>query len=222
MKHKETDKEQRDPMVYGIAGVIIGGVTVWILTSSVVNTNNAGMMRMMGIRTTSQNMMQNQNSDTVDAHFIEQMIPHHQDAVTMAALAQSKAQRPEVKELAMNIIDDQNHEIEKMKVWYKEWFGRELPTSDEVMTQHGMKGNESQMHMGMMGDNSDMTRLENAEDFDKAFVEAMIPHHQMAVMMASMLKDGTKRPEMKKLADDIVAAQTSEIDQMRQWLSEWQ
>ena len=50
----------------------------------------------------------------------------------------------------------------------------------------------------------------------------MIPHHQMAVMMASMLEDGTTRSEMKKLADDIITAQTDEIDQMRGWLKEWE
>jgi len=72
-----------------------------------------------------------------------------------------------------------------------------------------------------MGNDSDATRLEDAQDFDRAFVEDMIPHHQMAVMMASMLKDGTTRPEMKKLADDIITAQTSEISMMRSWLTNW-
>jgi uncharacterized protein (DUF305 family) len=41
-------------------------------------------------------------------------------------------------------------------------------------------------------------------------------------MMATMLKNGTERPELKKLADDIITAQTKEIDQMRQWLKNWQ
>ena len=77
------------------------------------------------------------------------------------------------------------------------------------------------MHMGMMGSVTDRTNLEQAEDFDTAFVEEMIPHHQMAVMMASMLKNGTNRPEMRQLADDIIEAQTNEINQMRSWLQNW-
>ena len=77
------------------------------------------------------------------------------------------------------------------------------------------------MHMGMMGNETDVKRLEQAADFDKAFIEEMIPHHQMAVMMASMLKQGTQRPEMRQLADDIISAQTREIDQMRQWYDAW-
>lgn len=199
---------QRDPLVYGIVGFLIGGVIVWFLSTTAVNNNQYGMMQMMGIRGGYQGMMG--NSSTIDAHFIEQMIPHHEDAITMAKLALTKAKRPEVKQLSQNIIDSQSKEIEQMKVWYKEWFGRELPTGDEVMNLHGM-----------MGDESDITRLEQAEDFDTAFVEEMIPHHQMAVMMASMLKNGTRRSEMKKLADDIITAQTSEIDQMRGWLKNW-
>ncbi len=107
-----------------------------------------------------------------------------------------------------------------MKQWYKEWLGRELPTGSEVSQHHGMMSN-SGMHMGMMGNESDITNLENAESFDTAFLQQMIPHHQMAVMMASMLKNGTERPEMRELADDIITAQTNEIDQMREWLREW-
>ena len=194
-----------DKLKYGLVGLLIGGALVWIGASTSVNTNNA-MMR---------------DSNALDAHFIEQMIPHHEDAITMAKLAQTKAQKPEVKQLADSIIESQGKEIGQMKDWYKEWFGKDVPTGSEVMSGHGMM-NGSNTHMGMMGDETDMTRLEQAEDFDTAFVEEMIPHHQMAVMMATMLKNGTNRPEMKKLAEDITTAQTKEIDQMRGWLSEWQ
>ncbi len=212
----------RDQLNYGIIGFLIGGAVVWFLATSAVNSNNTGMMRMMGVRTGAQTMMQ--QSQSIDAHFIEQMIPHHEDAITMAKLAQTKAKRSEVKQLAQNIIDSQGKEITQMKSWYQDWFGREVPFGENVMGQHGMMGSTTQnsMHMGMMGNETDVTRLENAEDFDTAFVEDMIPHHQMAVMMASMLKNGTTRPEMKQLADDIITAQTNEIDQMRGWLQSWQ
>ncbi len=51
--------------------------------------------------------------------------------------------------------------------------------------------------------------------------EEMIPHHQMAVMMAQMLKNSTQRPEMRNIADNIINTQTKEIDQMRNWYSQW-
>ena len=191
-------------------GLIIGVIGTVVVYPSTTKTSP----NMMGAKSV-------QNSDILDAHFIEQMIPHHEDAITMARLAQTKAQRPEIKTLADSIISSQGKEIAQMKDWYKAWFGRDLPTGQQVMQHHGMMSSSSSMHMGMMGTDQDEESLSNAADFDTTFLEDMIPHHQMAVMMASMLKDGTQRPEMKKLADDIIAAQTSEINQMRSWLTEW-
>ncbi|MEX2055116.1 MAG: DUF305 domain-containing protein [Candidatus Andersenbacteria bacterium] len=204
-----------DQVTYGIAGLVIGGLMVWLLTAS---ANTTGFPGMMGQRRTAENQMM--QSGQMDAHFIEQMIPHHEDAITMANLALTKAQHPEIKQLAQSIIDSQSKEIEQMKNWYQDWYGQELPTGEQVMQHHGMMSGGS-MHMGMMGSEEDITRLEQAADFDRAFIEHMIPHHQMAVMMASMLKAGTEREEMKTLADNIITAQTSEIDQMREWYQAW-
>lgn len=206
---------KNDTLKYILGGILLGGIAVWFITMSAINSSNTGMMRMIGLRISTQQGT-TQVSNTIDAHFIEQMIPHHEDAITMAKLALLKAKRPEVKQLAENIIDSQGKEINQMKIWYKSWYGKEVPQDERVMGGHGM-GQSTIMHMGMMGDATDMTRLEQATDFDKTFVEEMIPHHQMAVMMASMLKGATQRLEMKELADNIITAQTNEIDQMRQW-----
>lgn len=204
-----------DQLKYGVTGLLIGGVAIWLIMGS---TSNLGWQGMMGPRFASENQMP--YSGTMDAHFIEQMIPHHEDAITMAKLALTKAQHPEIKQLSEAIIDSQSKEIDQMQAWYKDWYGREVPTGNQIMGQHGMMGGGG-MHMGMMGDETDITRLEQAADFDRVFIEEMIPHHQMAVMMANMLKVGTQRPEMQKLADDIITAQTQEIDQMRQWYATW-
>lgn len=51
----------------------------------------------------------------VDQHFIEQMIPHHEDAITMAEIALEKAQHQEIKTLAQNIIEAQTRENIQMK-----------------------------------------------------------------------------------------------------------
>lgn len=59
------------------------------------------------------------------------------------------------------------------------------------------------------------------DDLDKAFLQQMIVHHQGAVAMAELLAKGTKRPELQKMAKDIIEAQTKEIDQMDIWLTTW-
>jgi uncharacterized protein (DUF305 family) len=75
--------------------------------------------------------------------------------------------------------------------------------------------------MPMMDSSESEASLDQATDFDKAFLEQMIPHHQMAVMMANMLEDGTRRQEMRALAQDIIVAQSKEIDAMRNWQVQW-
>lgn len=168
------------------------------------------------------NGFKQQSSDELDAYFIEHMIPHHQDAVTMSELARNRAKKPEVKQLAEDIIQSQTKEIEQMKAWYKNWFGKDIDSKNSGHNMHESDVNQNAvLHMGMMGDERDLERLESNEDFDRAFIEHMIPHHQMAVVMAEMLKRSTQRSEMKQLAEDIVTVQNKEIQQMREWLTSW-
>lgn len=175
--------------------------------------------KMWGNRMMSPNSItgNNQMMGQIDSHFIEQMIPHHEDAITMANLALSRAERSEIKILSGDIIKDQSEEIDQMEQWYKSWFGNEVPG---ISTSAG-RGMGMMMRGGMMGNETDIKTLENAKPFDKEFIEQMIPHHQMAVMMAQMLLSSTNRPEMKQLAENIIAAQTKEINQMREWYQNW-
>ena len=145
----------------------------------------------------------------LDRRFIEEMIPHHKGAVLMAELALEKSDNKEIIELAENIIREQSREIDEMRSWYKLWYGTDVPEYAGGMSQ------------GMIGDMTDLASLENAEDFEKEFIEQMIPHHQMALMMVSMMLQGTEHEEMKKLAEDIIRTQTEEINQMRAWYNEW-
>lgn len=58
-------------------------------------------------------------------------------------------------------------------------------------------------------------------NYDLRFIDAMIMHHQGAVDMAKDTQQKSKRPEIKKLADDIIKAQNQEISQMKQWRTAW-
>lgn len=190
-----------------IAGVVIGVLGVLLITPTI---QSGGMMfgRGYGQRAGGTN--------SIDRHFIEQMIPHHDGAIAMANLALAKSNRPEIKTLAGAIIEAQTREIQDMSGWYADWFGRNVPEGSTAM----MGGMMSQggMHMG---GREDVDVLENASDFDKAFIEQMIPHHQLAIMMAQMLKAGTGRPEMLSLADNIIESQSREIQEMRDWYKKW-
>ncbi len=58
--------------------------------------------------------------------------------------------------------------------------------------------------------------------FDQAFIDAMIPHHESAIAMASAAKAaGLTQPELMEIADAIIETQQDEIDQMMNWRLEW-
>ena len=77
------------------------------------------------------------------------------------------------------------------------------------------------MHMDGMTGAPDVLKSIPVTDFDREFIEQMIPHHEMAITMAQMLQAGTSRKEMKQLADNIISSQSREIGLMRGWLKEW-
>lgn len=194
---------------FGLLGLIAGGLVVWIFMSN----NLVDSSRLMGPQS---NFIM--SSSTIDAHFIEQMIPHHDGAIAMSKLALTKATHLEIKTLAKNIIESQSKEITDMQSWYKDWFGQDVSKQNTF----GMMGGGMMSGGGMhMGGQEDMTALENAKDFDKAFIEEMIPHHQLAIMMANMLQSGTNRSEMQQLAKNIISSQTNEIQQMQGWYTNW-
>jgi uncharacterized protein (DUF305 family) len=58
-------------------------------------------------------------------------------------------------------------------------------------------------------------------EFDLRFLNAMIPHHEGALMMAQDVLDKSQRPEMKQLAENILTSQQQEIAQMKQWRQAW-
>lgn len=82
--------------------------------------------------------------------------------------------------------------------------------------KHDMNNMQGTMN-GMLGNLSEKT----GDDFDKEFIEEMIVHHQGAVEMAQLVLETSKRPELLKLANDIISAQTKEIKMMEEWQKAW-
>ncbi|MEH2323417.1 MAG: DUF305 domain-containing protein [Nostoc sp.] len=154
-----------------------------------------------------------------DLRFIDAMIPHHQGAVEMAKEAQQKSKHPEIKKLADNIIKSQNQEITQMKQWRQAWYPKagNKPMAYNSQMGHMMEMSSDQMQAMMMSQNLGVADAE----FDLRFINAMIPHHQGAVTMAKDALSKSKRPEIKKLAQEIIQAQNIEIKQMQQWRKSW-
>lgn len=164
-------------------------------------------------------------SQTMDQHFIVMMIPHHDGAIAMADLALTRARKPEIKALARSIKASQTQENAQMRTWYRQWFGGDVPswTTAGAMGMGGMgMGMGGAMGMGgRMGMGTSLAALKNAADFDRAFIEQMIPHHRMGVMMASMAQTNSQHPQLRAMQQAMVKAQSQEIEQMAQWYRQW-
>ncbi|OGL36602.1 hypothetical protein A3A68_02135 [Candidatus Saccharibacteria bacterium RIFCSPLOWO2_01_FULL_48_13] len=89
--------------------------------------------------------------------------------------------------------------------------------NSDVMDRINPSGHE-QMSMAEM---SSQLKNKSGDDFDKAFVEMMIAHHQGAIDMAVLASSQAKHEEVKKLAEAVISAQTEEIDQMLEWQKSW-
>jgi uncharacterized protein (DUF305 family) len=151
-----------------------------------------------------------ENGKYSDERFIDAMVPHHQGAIDMAEVALQNAQHPEINQLAQNIIADQQTEIDELKSIKQQEYG----TSEVPMEM-------SSEEMKMMGTMQDPSELANEYPFDKAFIDAMIPHHESAIEMAQVAQENTSVPEIRELAQGIVSAQQAEIKQMTEWRQEW-
>ena len=139
-----------------------------------------------------------------DKHFIENMVPHHKKAVQMSNIALSRAEHREIKQLAKNIKSTQSKEIIEMSQWYKKWYGTNVPASSMSMKNP-----------------TNLNKLKTVRPFDKEFIKQMIPHHQMAIMMAQMALKDSKNSKIRNFAKSIIKTQSAEINEMHQWYKQW-
>jgi uncharacterized protein (DUF305 family) len=153
--------------------------------------------------------MMNHQSDIAysgaDIMFAQMMIPHHQQAVDMGTLAETRALSPEVKKLAAEIKAEQAPEIVQMEAWL-----------EDAKASHDM-GHE--MGMGGMLSDTEMEALKNANgaEFDRLYLEGMIEHHKGAIHMAQMVVD-SNIAEVAKLGNAIIESQTKQIAYMESLL----
>ena len=146
-----------------------------------------------------------------DVAFATSMIPHHQQAVDLAALVPDHSANDDLIALARQISDAQQPEINVMKVFLVQW--NENPDTSSGHVAHGSA-------MAGMVDPATMTKLEslNGAEFDRLWLESMISHHQGAIEMAKAEIANGDNMDAKSLANNIVTTQEAEIGQMKQML----
>ncbi len=89
---------------------------------------------------------------------------------------------------------------------------------ESTNSQNSVVTDHSTMSMADM--NKELENL-SGDDYDKAFIEMMIAHHEGAVDMAELSDSRAKHEEIKQLSREIFVAQQKEITDMKQWQSDW-
>ncbi len=151
-----------------------------------------------------------------DVRFMQDMIPHHNQAVQMGALVAGRTNNPDIFEIAGRIDASQADEIAFMQGWLAER-GEEVPdpTAHHAMhMSHDMAGMASPAEMAQLADSEGV-------EFDKLFLQLMIPHHEGAVTMVEELLEqpgSAYDPVLLDFTTDIVNDQTAEIERMNAML----
>lgn len=140
--------------------------------------------------------------------FAQMMIPHHEQALQMVALAETRATDAEVLKVAGHIKEAQAPEVATMKSWL-------TAAGASVEAHHSMD-------MDGMLSQEELAELEGATgaEFERLFLAGMIKHHQGALDMLYLLADSSKT-EVTTFADMIRKVQSEEIADMQALLEKY-
>ncbi|MCG8468432.1 MAG: DUF305 domain-containing protein [Gemmatimonadetes bacterium] len=155
-----------------------------------------------------------------DVRFMQGMIPHHAQALEMAALIPERTENRMIRLLGQRIEISQRDEIALMGRWLEER-GEAVP---EVGMGHAHGLEQDHLMPGMLS-SAQMAQLADARgtDFDRLFLELMIGHHEGALVMVAELFSsvgGGQETVVHRFASDVDADQDMEIQRMRSLLAE--
>jgi len=145
-------------------------------------------------------------ASTVDIGFSQDMIAHHQQAVTMAQAVQGRVS-PSVSQLAISIELNQLKEIGQMQGWLSLWNAPQVPSGPPMTWMathhHVMPGMASQREVERLGE-------ADGKDLDIWFLQLMIRHHEGGLLMAAEAVHNAALPQVRGLATLMTTEQREE------------
>ncbi len=151
-----------------------------------------------------------------DVEFMQGMIHHHRQALTMTALVPDRTGRKDIPLLAERIEISQEDELTRMESW--------LEARDEEIPPEGPDAGHVGHLPGMLTE-AELARLERASGrrFDRLFLRFMIRHHVGALRMVADLREepaSGAEPELSVFTNHVEADQSSEISRMEGLLAD--
>ena len=162
-----------------------------------------------------------QGHSPADVHFMTNMIPHHAQAVLFAGWAESHQASSAIQIFCARMVVAQQDEIVTMRSWLLE---RDEPAPPAEYSRMRMSAGADHQAMPGMLTEAQLNELDHARgsDFDRLFLKYMIPHHEGALSMVDRLfgsYGGAQNDFIFKLASDMYADQTTEIEHMQLMLA---
>jgi len=151
-----------------------------------------------------------------DLFYIDMMIPHHESVIALAEVARHELTHPALIAMAESIVATQGKEIEQLRQWRDAWYPDADPVSmDAMMQMPGLESAMDGMHEQMSSD-WQVQAFCAAENRDLAFIDQVIPHHEMAVVVSEAAPEMAEHAELKELAAAVIDAQQAEIELLKQ------
>ena len=144
-------------------------------------------------------------ANETDMAFVTEMIPHHERGVDAADLARTRSKHPQIKRSAQDLLQFQSTELASMRV------------VRDVLGKAGVEAGD----LGVPRTQLDLRDLRNATDFDRAYIDQMIPHHELAIRMARPEREQGIHADLRRTATDVSDLARFQIRQMKRWRRAW-
>ena len=145
-----------------------------------------------------------------DAAFVNAMIPHHEAAVDAADLALSRAEHRQLESLARG-----DRSVPERRA------GHAADACATCSQEAGVEEGDLGLSESEQGMDHDPAELRDAANFDCAFMEMMIPHHEGAIRMARAELESGIHAELRRMSENIIDSQGFEIRQMKRFQRQW-
>lgn len=136
---------------------------------------------------------------SLDLRYINAMIAHHRGAMLLAEQASSQTQRQEMRDLSAMILKDEPTAIAELYAWKKDWYKDIKKVKDPIVPNLGSYDDK----------------------FDLRFLNALIAHHEVGLMMTDEVKTKSSRNEILNNADAVDTFLVTTMKLFKDWRKEW-
>jgi uncharacterized protein (DUF305 family) len=140
-------------------------------------------------------------ANETDMAFATQMIPHHERGIDAADLGRSRARDPLIRRTARDLLQLQPVEVQTLR------------TVRRVLAEAGVDEGD----LGVSATPLDLAALRRAEDFDRAFADALITHHEAAIRLANAERRAGEHAELRRMSGDIIDLARFQARQLERW-----